>query len=83
MLEGVIITNLKQFYDDRGSVLHMINKNSESFKAFGEVYFSEIFPRCVKAWKKHKIQTQNFVVPVGNIKLVIFDDREFVILIQI
>ena len=73
---GVEITKLSIFSDSRGAVLHMITADSPTFKKFGEVYFSEILPNTVKAWKKHKIQTQNFVVPIGMIKLVIYDDRE-------
>ena len=30
----------------------------------------------IKGWKKHKITTQKFVVPVGRIKLVLYDQRQ-------
>lgn len=43
---------------------------------FGELYFSEIFAGAVKAWKQHSHQTQHFAVPVGQLKVVLFDDRE-------
>jgi len=76
IISDVIITPLLIFSDSRGSVLHMLKSDSPTFTKFGEVYFSEILPNSVKAWKKHKIHTQNFAVPIGNIKLVIFDDRE-------
>lgn len=75
-IAGVEITKLSIFSDHRGAVLHMINENSPTFTKFGEVYFSEILPNTVKAWKKHKLQTQNFVVPIGMVKLVLYDDRE-------
>jgi dTDP-4-dehydrorhamnose 3,5-epimerase len=55
----------------------MIKLDSSGFNKFGEVYFSEVLPNSIKAWKKHSLHTQNFSVPVGMIKLVIFDDREF------
>lgn len=74
-IEGVIIQPLKQIADKRGLVLHMLKNNSNLFKQFGEIYFSEIHSGLVKAWKRHKKQSQNLVVPLGKIRLVIYDDR--------
>lgn len=39
------------------------------------MYFSEVEPGCVKAWKCHTRQTQRFAVPVGQLKIVLYDDR--------
>jgi len=64
-----------QIAGNRGSVLHMMRRDSKLFKQFGEVYFSEILSGKVKAWKRHKQQTQNLTVPVNNIRLVIYDNR--------
>jgi dTDP-4-dehydrorhamnose 3,5-epimerase len=75
-IEGVTITQLQEIKDDRGAVLHMLRSDSEDFTHFGECYFSEILPGVIKAWKKHKEQTQNLAVPVGRIQLVIYDNRE-------
>ena len=74
-IEGVIIQQLKQITDKRGSVLHMIKNDSSLFKKFGEVYFSEVHSGLVKAWKRHKKQSQNLEIPFGKILLVVFDDR--------
>ena len=74
-IEGVIVQPLKQIAGNRGSVLHMMRRDSELFKQFGEVYFSEILSGKVKAWKRHKKQTQNLAVPLNNIRLVIYDNR--------
>ncbi|MEK9627503.1 MAG: dTDP-4-dehydrorhamnose 3,5-epimerase family protein [Nitrospinota bacterium] len=76
-IEGVIVQPLKQIEDPRGSVLHMLKKDSELFSHFGEIYFSEINPGVIKAWKRHKIQSQNITVPVNRIRLVIFDSRSY------
>lgn len=75
-IQGVNLINLKQIGDHRGSVLHMLRSDAQDFTQFGECYFSEIFPGAVKAWKKHREQTQNIAVPVGRILLVIFDGRD-------
>ena len=74
-IEGVIIQQLKQITDKRGSVLHMIKNDSSLFKQFGEVYFSEVHSGLVKAWKRHKKQSQNLAIPFGKILLVVYDDR--------
>ena len=74
-IEGVSIFDLRVISDDRGAVLHMLRSDAADFIGFGECYFSEIKPGAVKAWKLHRKQTQNFAVPVGRIKLVLFDRR--------
>ncbi|MBM15173.1 MAG: dTDP-4-dehydrorhamnose 3,5-epimerase [Nitrospina sp.] len=74
-IEGVIIQPLRQIADNRGPVLHMLRRDSDLFKEFGEVYFSEIHPGSIKAWKRHKGQTQNLTVPIQRIRLVIYDAR--------
>ncbi len=75
-IDGVIISELRQISDERGSVLHMMRCDSLEFVRFGECYFSEVLPGAVKAWKRHRKQTQNLAVPVGQIRLSIFDGRE-------
>jgi dTDP-4-dehydrorhamnose 3,5-epimerase len=74
-IHDVILQPLKQIVDERGRVLHMLRNDSPLFKNFGEIYFSEVLSGVIKGWKKHTLMTQNFVVPVGKIKLVIYDDR--------
>jgi dTDP-4-dehydrorhamnose 3,5-epimerase len=76
VIEGVKITNLKKITDKRGSVLHMIRKDSKIFKSFGEIYFSVSFPSAVKAWHIHKEMTLNYACIAGSIKLVLYDNRK-------
>jgi len=76
MIEGVIITTLKQIVDERGKVMHMLRSDSEVFKSFGEIYFSCVYPGAIKAWHLHKEMTLNYAVPFGRIKLVLYDDRK-------
>jgi dTDP-4-dehydrorhamnose 3,5-epimerase len=74
-IEGVTVQPLRLIADSRGSVLQMMRSDSELFKQFGEIYFSEIHSGIIKAWKKHKKQTQNLTVPINKIRLVIYDSR--------
>ena len=76
MINDVIVTPLDIISTQNGDVLHVMKNNSKGFVAFGEVYFSEIKPKTVKAWKRHRKMTLNLVVPIGEIKFVMFDDRE-------
>ena len=76
MIDDVLISPLKEFRDERGSILHMLRCDAPEFLRFGECYFSEVRPGAIKAWKRHRAQTQNFAVPIGRIRLVIYDDRE-------
>jgi len=75
-IQGVQIFPLNEITDERGAVLHLMRSDSPHFKEIGEIYFSEINPGIVKAWKKHRLMTQNLSVPAGRIRLVIFDDRD-------
>jgi dTDP-4-dehydrorhamnose 3,5-epimerase len=76
MIDGVLIQPLKVLGDERGKVMHMVRQDSGFFEQFGEVYFSMVNAGIVKGWKKHLKMTQHIAVPVGNIKLVLYDDRE-------
>jgi dTDP-4-dehydrorhamnose 3,5-epimerase len=75
IINGVKIIPLREISDERGAVLHMLRNDSPDFIAFGECYFSEVLPGVTKGWKKHHIQTQNFAVPVGHLRIVLYDDR--------
>ena len=75
IINGVKIVKLNQINHPKGKILHMIKKTSPEFKKFGECYMSEINPGCIKAWKLHLKQTQNISVPIGEIKVVLFDSR--------
>ena len=74
-IAGVIIQDLKVIPDERGSVLHMLRSDSSLYKNFGEIYFSEINPKTIKAWKLHKNLTQNIAVIMGKVRLVVYDNR--------
>lgn len=76
MIYGVKITPLKQIPDERGKVMHMLRADAEGFVGFGEIYFSCVYPGAIKGWHIHKIMMLNYAVPHGNIKFVLYDDRE-------
>ena len=75
MIEGVIITPLRQIFDERGKVMHMLRADNDIFSKFGEIYFSCTYPGAIKAWHLHKEMTLNYAVIYGSIKCVLYDDR--------
>lgn len=76
MIDGVRITPLRQIPDERGTVMHMLREDAPHFERFGEIYFSWVYPGAIKAWHLHREMTLNYSVPVGRIKLVLYDDRD-------
>lgn len=75
-VEGVLLTPLKQIFHPKGDVFHGMKNSDPGFAGFGEAYFSTIHYTDTKPWKKHLRMTLNFVVPVGEIRFVIYDDRK-------
>ena len=75
MIEGVKIRPLKQIFDERGKVMHMMRADSDVFTQFGEIYFSCTNPGAIKAWHLHKQMTLNYAAIYGEIKCVLYDDR--------
>lgn len=78
-IEGALLQPLEIFETPGGPVLRMLRPDSPLLpvfpRGFGEIYFSEVLPGAVKAWKMHKRQTQLFAVPMGAIRIVLYDMR--------
>ena len=76
MIHDVKITTLKIISDNRGKVMHMLRSDNSIFKSFGEIYFSTIYHNSIKGWHLHREATLNYACIKGNVKLVLFDDRD-------
>jgi len=75
MIDGVLITPLRQYMDERGKVMKMLSRDDPAYREFGEIYFSCVYPGAIKGWHLHQRMTLNYAVPHGRIKFVLFDDR--------
>ena len=75
MIHDVIISKLKIISDERGKVMHMLRSDDDTFKNFGEIYFSTINYKKIKAWHLHKEATLNYVCIKGKVKLVILSSN--------
>lgn len=76
-ISGIILTPLKIIENPLGDVLHGMKKSENGFNGFQEAYFSTIKQGVIKPWKKHLEMTLNLIVPVGEIRFVMYDDREW------
>lgn len=76
MIDGVLVTPLKNIIDERGCISHFFKNTDSDFNKFGEIYFSHIMPGAIKAWHCHKEMDLNYCVVAGKIKLVLYDSRD-------
>ena len=68
LIKGVTLSTLKVIEQDKGDIYHVLKKNEESYRDFGEAYFSSVQQTVFKGWKQHLQMTLNIVVPVGAIR---------------
>ena len=75
-IDGVTVRPLRRIPDERGAVLHMLRRDDDGFDAFGEIYFSLVYPGVVKGWHRHREMTLNYACVHGRIKLALYDERD-------
>lgn len=75
-VNGVLISRLDEIDVKGGNILKFIDCKNLCFSGFGEVYVSFIKFNFIKGWKKHLITPLNIIVPLGEIRFVIYDDRK-------
>ncbi len=75
MIAGVMLTPLKRVAHPKGDILHAVRADGPGFAGFGEAYFSHIAQHAIKGWKRHNRLNLNIVVPVGQIRFVLVDQR--------
>lgn len=74
-IEGIILTDLKKIPTPKGMVFHGLKASEESYKGFGEAYFSSVNEGEIKGWKRHSRMTLNLIVISGEIEFTIHDTR--------
>ena len=65
-IEGVIITDLRKIFNEKGDVYHGLKKREISFLNLEKLLFFIKFGE-IKAWKKHRKMICNLTVPVGEV----------------
>ncbi|MHB8170321.1 MAG: dTDP-4-dehydrorhamnose 3,5-epimerase family protein [Thermincolia bacterium] len=76
MIQGVKVKKLRVIPDERGRLMEMLRADDGEFIKFGQIYMTSAYPGVVKGWHYHKLQTDNFVVVKGMMKVVLYDSRE-------
>jgi dTDP-4-dehydrorhamnose 3,5-epimerase len=76
MIEGVVTKKLKVIPDERGRLMEVLRSDDQLFKKFGQAYITSAYPGVVKAWHRHRKQTDHFTCLRGMAKLVIYDERD-------
>jgi len=63
--------------DQRGLLCEIIREDWDIYENVKMTYYSKSYPGVIRAWHRHvRGQTDFFIVPVGNIKVAVYDDRE-------
>ena len=75
LIEGCLISPLKIVPKDGGQVRRGLRVSDMGYEGFAEIYFSWIDSGVTSDWKRHKRMTLNIVVPVGEIRFFLYDDR--------
>lgn len=73
---GISKHKLKKIENYNGVIMHGLKKSDEVFKGFGEIYFSQVEYKKIKAWKRHTRMTMNLIVPIGSVKFVFYNESE-------
>jgi len=68
MINKIKLIKLKIIKDKRGDLLKYIDKKSNFYKKFGEIYFNEIKKNETKGWNYHKKNQCIITVPFGKVK---------------
>jgi dTDP-4-dehydrorhamnose 3,5-epimerase len=67
---GASLTRLPLIINANGNLRHVFKSEHGSKLPFSEIYFSELLPKSIKAWKYHGLQTQNISVAYGKIRVI-------------
>jgi dTDP-4-dehydrorhamnose 3,5-epimerase len=75
-IEGVRVVPLKLVSNRRGHLMEVQRCDDPIYPGFGQVYITSTPPDVIKAWYRHKTQTDQIALVKGRLKLVLFDNRK-------
>ncbi|MDE3089541.1 MAG: dTDP-4-dehydrorhamnose 3,5-epimerase family protein [Chloroflexota bacterium] len=76
MIAGVEIKELVTYPDEVGFFREVIRKTDSFFGAgFGQWSHTKTYAGAAKAWHIHQKQTDWWYVPIGTVKVVLYDTR--------
>ena len=66
----------KIILNKKGNIIKFIDKKTNGFRGFGEIYFSEIKKNKTKGWNTHHKFFSILSVPYGKVDLFFFIQRK-------
>jgi dTDP-4-dehydrorhamnose 3,5-epimerase len=76
-IEGVVIKELITYPDERGYFRELIRVTDPFFgEGFAQLSHSLMHPGTSKAWHVHKTQVDWWYVPIGVLKVALYDTRD-------
>lgn len=76
MIADVVIKNLVTHQDERGFFREIIRVTDDFFKeGFGQWSHSLMYTGVAKAWHIHRLQVDWWYVPVGVLRVALYDTR--------
>ena len=77
MIDGVVVKQLVTHPDERGFFREIARSNEDIVReGWKQVSHSLMHPGVAKAWHVHKTQIDWWYVPVGDLKVALYDTRE-------
>ena len=75
-LYEVLITPLKKMANERGHLVEVQRNDDENYPGFGQAYITLTLPGIIKAWYRHRDQTDQIAPVSGIARTVLYDSRE-------
>jgi len=77
VIDGVVVKQLVTHPDERGFFREIARSNEDIVReGWKQVSHSLMHPGVAKAWHVHKTQIDWWYVPVGDLKVALYDTRE-------
>ncbi len=70
------VRELRLVPDERGFLMELLRRDWPEFEGFAQSYVTACYPGVVKAWHRHRRQTDRFACVWGMAKVVLCDRRE-------
>jgi dTDP-4-dehydrorhamnose 3,5-epimerase len=74
-IPGLLLSAASRIPVEAGDAITFIKEGERGYMGIAEVYGSFIKQGAKKGWRRHNEITLNIVVPVGQIRFVLYDNR--------
>ncbi len=74
-IPGLFLTTANRIAVEAGDAITFIKEGETGYVGIAEVYGSFVKHGARKGWRRHNEVTMNIVVPVGQIRFVLYDNR--------